>query len=270
VNRFTAHEPLPNNPPAFVSRYIVLRLNKEVTKATLREWKWSDEQINIVDSMSDKSYVGYIAKEEQDSHPEVFRIHLLRQGLPVESLTSDMCIAVQPNTDETCLPRQEKQHDHYDHHKHHRTPLRLDQPLPWKNCYHSSFENLLVRIPSLSKDTGRYKLSPDERKRHGNIIGKDFHNLVVRQNKLLAKIHANESVPTRAPSPAPPPGPRITLWEVMGEPIMSVHATPLKSHYAVKYVPQPPDPAELMAHQKDLVQIKNHTKMTRESGPSTK
>src|ERR1700685_2352063 len=159
-----------------------------------------------------------------------------------------MCVAVQPNTDETCLPRQEKQHDH---HEHHRKALSPVNPLPWENCYHSSFENLLVRILSLSKDTGDYELPHGERIRHEGINGKDFYNLVVRQKKQWGKIHANEPMSTRTPSPGPPlQAPRVTLWEVMDEAVMSVRATPLKYHY-VEYLPQLPDPAKLMEHQKN-------------------
>lgn len=64
-----------------------------------------------------------------------YQIDLLRQGPTPKSsedfVESDMCVAVLPNT--TGYPSD-------------RPPLQPTTPLPWPDCYHSSFDNTIVRV----------------------------------------------------------------------------------------------------------------------------
>jgi hypothetical protein len=65
-----------------------------------------------------------------------YRLELVRQGPNPKSserfVEPDMCIAVLPNTAQPMG----------------RPPLQPTTPLPWLDCYHSSFETATVRIPT--------------------------------------------------------------------------------------------------------------------------
>jgi hypothetical protein len=64
-----------------------------------------------------------------------YQIDLLRQGPTPKSsedfVESDMCVAVLPNTTGYSLER---------------PPLQPTTPLPWPDCYHSSFDTAIIRV----------------------------------------------------------------------------------------------------------------------------
>ena len=266
-----------NTSDGFVSRYVLFDLDKEATKASLREWQRCDERIlHAVDNMSDITYVGYIAKvcdrsmqsqratnsrrlqPERGGDPNVFRVYLLRSGLPKKSISSDLCIAVLPNTDEKCSNKdepQERQGLHY-RPRQPRKPLRPAMPLPsfWGSCYHSLFESLLVRIPEIPEGIGNYELPRDERIRHGATNGHDVVSLARRQNNWLVRKRKNEpgNIVATTPSQAPlRQAPRVTLFEVMDEVVMTVRVV----SYELDFLPKVPDPEEFMLQQRYLVQM---------------
>jgi len=187
----------------------------------------------------------------------------LRKGLPEESISSDLCIAVEPNTD-TCLPKYD-QHEHREHRnpRQPRPPLKPVNVLPWANCYHSALECLLVHIPQLPEGTGRYVLPQTETMRHGTMNGKDFLSIAARQTNWLTKKRLNEPVPTTS-SPEPPQVPRVTLGDVMGDVVMSIGPV----SYKLDSVSEVTDPEEFMQQQRYLVQMKANIARRSRSGGS--
>ena len=90
-----------------------------------------------------------------------FGVHLLRLGLPPASpdefLEDSMCIPIFPNTDHPT-----------------REPLKLDKPLPWTNCYHSSFEQVQVRIlKAFANDDQATRITWDAFGRHMMVFMQD-------------------------------------------------------------------------------------------------
>ena len=164
-----------------------------------------------------------------------------------------MCIAVRPNTDDSCLGKQKGPEKPQEHHKPRkpRDPLDPMEHLPWGNCYHSAFDNLLVRIPELPEGTGRYVLPVGERRRHSKKIGADFVNLAARQSNIVTVKRSNEPVQIASTSQAPlQHPPRVSLWAVMGEAVMSIGPV----SYELDSVSEVTDPEEFMQQQRYLIQ----------------
>ena len=82
-----------------------------------------------------------------------YQVELLRQGpTPKDNkrfIETDMCIAVLPNT---ATPQE-------------RPPLQPTVPLPWPDCYHSSFDKVIVRVVNRrAHTTGAVELPSEEMK----------------------------------------------------------------------------------------------------------
>ncbi|KZP18768.1 hypothetical protein FIBSPDRAFT_863335 [Athelia psychrophila] len=126
-----------------------------------------DEHVaEVTKKMQTKSFVGYVAKADRiinhESEFQSFRVEILREGFPPrlekEGIEPDMCTPVWPTTE----------------HPSSRAPLRTDKPLPWKNCYHSSFDSIIVRVPTAYEDPkGAVMLLESELSRHNEIIDDD-------------------------------------------------------------------------------------------------
>jgi hypothetical protein len=84
-----------------------------------------------------------------------YQIELLRQGPPPKStkrfVESDMCVPVLPNTARHPLDR---------------PSLQPTTPLPWPDCYHSSFDTAVVRVATRRAPvTEAVELPPEEMRR---------------------------------------------------------------------------------------------------------
>ncbi|KIM90189.1 hypothetical protein PILCRDRAFT_811913 [Piloderma croceum F 1598] len=118
-----------------VATYVVFSIDPVATLAALDD----PEVTAAASSLNPKKYVGYVRNTAGAHNVEAeftaYQIDLLRQGPTPKSsedfVESDMCVAVLPNT--TGYPLD-------------RPPLQPTTPLPWPDCYHSSFDNTIVRV----------------------------------------------------------------------------------------------------------------------------
>ncbi|KAF7971201.1 hypothetical protein HWV62_21890 [Athelia sp. TMB] len=129
-----------------------------------------DEEVSAkAAKVSTKTYVGYVAKTgnwyDEGGEFQAFQINLLRPGLP-RAFSEDfkeetMCIPVFPNSEHPF-----------------REPLKLNKPLPWTTCYHSSFERVELRVPIAFASTEMATIMPmPELKRHMKALLEDQHRL---------------------------------------------------------------------------------------------
>ncbi|KZP19685.1 hypothetical protein FIBSPDRAFT_1045297 [Athelia psychrophila] len=142
--------------------YVAFSIDAEMTLEALH-----DEHVaEVTKNMQTKYFVGYVAKADRiinhESEFQSFRVEILREGFPPrsekEGIEADMCTPVWPTTE----------------HPSSRAPLRTNNPLPWNNCYHSSFDSIIVRVPTAYEDAeGAVMLLPSEISRHETIIESD-------------------------------------------------------------------------------------------------
>ncbi|KAF7985802.1 hypothetical protein HWV62_445 [Athelia sp. TMB] len=169
-----------------IGTYVVFSIDAEMTLAAMH-----DEHVaEVTKKMENKAFVGYIAAPDRiinhDSEFQSFRVEILREGFPprVEDLgiESDMCVPVWPTIN----------------HPLSRAPLRTvnDKPLPWTNCYHSSFTSIIVRVPTAyASDEGAFRLSPGEIARHSTIRDEDqtrAYDLCMARNPISSAAEASE------------------------------------------------------------------------------
>ncbi|KZP04865.1 hypothetical protein FIBSPDRAFT_1054416 [Athelia psychrophila] len=157
--------------------YVVFSIDAEMTLEALH-----DEHVaEVTKNMQTKSFVGYVAKADRiinhESEFQSFRVRILRSGFPPRTeekgIESDMCTPVWPTTE----------------HPSSRTPLRTDKPLPWNNCYHSSFDSIIVRVPTAYEDAeGAVMLLKSEISRHNAIIRDD-------QQRANAALKLHQPIP---------------------------------------------------------------------------
>lgn len=98
-----------------------------------------------------------------NSEFQSFRVELLRDGLTPRKeemgIEPDMCTPVWPTTK----------------HPSSRPPLRPDKPLPWSNCYHSSFDTIIVRVPTSYENAEMAVTLPiSEMVRHNGLVSHDI------------------------------------------------------------------------------------------------
>ncbi|KIM90192.1 hypothetical protein PILCRDRAFT_1549 [Piloderma croceum F 1598] len=118
-----------------VTTYVVFSIDPVATLASL-----DDPEVTVATSrLHPKKYVGFVrntaSAHNADAEFMAYKIELLRQGptpeLKERFIESDMCVPVLPNTAQ---------------HPLNRPPLRPTIPLPWADCYHSSFDTVTVRV----------------------------------------------------------------------------------------------------------------------------
>jgi len=139
----------------------------------------------VTKNIKPRLYVGYVSRSESFLDHlapfQSFRIHLLREGLPPQAtekcIEADMCIPVLPTTD----------------HPSSREPLRPSKPLPWSNCYHSSFDSTVIRVPTVYADADKAIQVPHiEIARHDQIVAEDKRRAALtRQSHQAAPLPAD-------------------------------------------------------------------------------
>lgn len=96
-----------------------------------------------------------------------------------------------------------------------REPLRPDRPLPWQDCYHTSFDEVNIRIPTLFADASQANhLSYDEILQHIKVTSEDNK----RRKQLKAEYEAEYPLPkavaeagTSKPQCNQPTGPSVNV-----------------------------------------------------------
>ncbi|KAF7972849.1 hypothetical protein HWV62_16966 [Athelia sp. TMB] len=162
-----------------IGSYVVFTIDPEMTLEALH-----DEHVaEVTRQMETKPFVGYVAEPDRiinhDSEFQSFRVEILREGPPPQvedkGIEADMCVPVWPTTE----------------HPLSRPPLRTDKPLPWTNCYHSSFTSVIVRVPTAYDSAkGAVKILRSEISRHNTIRNED-------------RMRAYEIRKARNPTPSP-------------------------------------------------------------------
>jgi len=166
-----------------IGTYVVLAIDPGRTLEAL-----DDPEVALVtENIKPKLYVGYVSRSESFLDHlapfQSFRIHLLREGLPPQStekcIEADMCIPVLPATD----------------HPSSREALRPSRPLPWSNCYHSSFDSTVIRVPTVYADADKAIKAPHiEIARHDQIVAEDRRRAALtRQSHQAAAPPAEKS-----------------------------------------------------------------------------